>query len=38
MYHDLGCKHFKRQSSDQQENRQALVRAWYAVELTPLAA
>ena len=40
MYHDLGCDHFKRHSTDQQKNRlvKRLSELGYAVELKPLAA
>src|ERR1700739_1109488 len=40
MYHDLGCDHFKRQSSDQQRKRlvKGLTDLGYAVDLKPLAA
>jgi len=40
MYHDLGCDHFKRRSTDQQRKRlvKGLTDLGYAVELKPLAA
>jgi hypothetical protein len=40
MYHDLGCDHFKRRSTDQQRKRlvKGLADLGYAVELKPLAA
>jgi len=40
MYHDLGCDHFKRHSTDQQKKRlvKRLSELGYAVELKPLAA
>jgi hypothetical protein len=36
MYHDLGCDHFKRRSTDQQKNRlvKRLSDLGYAVELS----
>jgi phenylpyruvate tautomerase PptA (4-oxalocrotonate tautomerase family) len=39
-YHDLGCDHFKRHTTDQQKNRlvKRLSELGYAVELKPLAA
>jgi transposase len=40
MYQDLGCDHFKRQSTDQQKKRlvKRLSELGYAVELKPVAA
>ena len=40
MYHDLGCDHFKRHSTDQRKKRlvKGLADLGYAVELKPLAA
>jgi transposase len=40
MYHDLGCDHFKRHTTDQQKNRlvKRLSDLGFAVELKPLAA
>jgi transposase len=40
MYHDLGCDHFKRHSTDQQKKRlvKRLSELGFAVELKPLAA
>jgi hypothetical protein len=40
MYHDLGCNHFKRHSTDQQKKRllKGLADLSYAVKLKPLAA
>ena len=40
MYHDLGCDHFKRHSTDQQKKRlvKRLSELGYAVELKPLTA
>jgi transposase len=40
MYHDLGCDHFKRRSTDQQKKRlvKRLSELGYAVELKPLTA
>jgi transposase len=40
IYHDLGCHHFKRHSTDQQRKRlvKRLSELGYAVELKPLVA
>jgi transposase len=40
MYHDFGCDHFKRHSTDQQKKRlvKRLSELGYAVEFKPLAA
>ena len=40
VYHDLGCDHFKRHSTDQQKKRlvKRLSELGYAVELKPLTA
>jgi transposase len=40
MYQDLGCSHFDRRSTDQQEKRlvKRLADLGYAVEIKPLAA